>query len=98
LGDYFSQFDALFGWEILGCSQSNFSKERFQFTGLNDQIGSTKTTNAWKARYYRVDLDRSASTTVPFADLPSFRDPTASNHVIDGLALLAQALKGIARR
>jgi len=93
LGDYFSQFDALLGYQVKGFSQSNLTKINSTVTG----DGYTKqngypTIQEWTGRYNYVNLGRTGGTTVPFAELPSFKNPLSASHVISALALLRQAV------
>lgn len=98
LGDYFASLDAMVGWELLGCSSSNFTRRKYQFTGNKAKIGSINVTEAnWSARYRTVTLNRAALTSVPFPTLPSVKDPRSHSHVADGFALLAQAIKAFGR-
>lgn len=98
LGDYFSSFDAMIGWDLLGCSTSAFTKHKYEFTGRNAVSGSLTFTSAWSAKYRIVKVDRVALTSVPFPMLPSIKDPFSTNHVTAGLALLSQGLKALSRR
>jgi len=92
LGDYFSQFDALLGWKVKGYSTSNFSKVRAEVR----RLGFTKTDGRptiqdGSGSWYKVRLNRTASTSVPFATLPSVKNPASASHVMTSLALLRQA-------
>jgi hypothetical protein len=92
LGDYFSQFDALAGVEVKGYSLSTITRAKVRYQGRNNP-GFQNTVN-WDSFYRRVRLDRTASMTVPFARLPSLKDPfNSKDHVLNGLALLAAAFR-----
>lgn len=94
LGDYFSQMDALAGWEIKGCSTSNFTKISSTVTGLNftGTDGYPRTQN-FEGKWRRVQLDRDAGTTVPFPTLPSVKNPVSTTHLMNALALLTEATR-----
>lgn len=92
LGDYFSQFDALAGWEVLGYSQSNLTRLECEFTGLSHFGGGWQWENGWKSKLRYVRLDRTAGTSVPFATLPRVKEEISGRHVVNALALLASAL------
>jgi len=92
LGDYFDQFDATLGYEVKGFSSSKFLRCSAKLRGTNwsDAAGYNYVCN-WDASYYKVYLDRTVSTSVPFATLPSVKNPMSGSHVMTALALLRQA-------
>lgn len=94
LGDYFSQFDALAGWEVKGFSQSNLTKISSEVTGLNfTKTDGYPTTQKWVGKWRKVQLNRSAGTSVPFATLPSVKNPISTTHLMNALALLTSATR-----
>jgi len=91
LGDYFSQFDALAGVEVKGYSMSCLTKVRVKYNGRKPE-GVDQTVN-WDSYFRKTRLDRTAGLSVPFATLPSVKDPfNSKQHVLNALALLG-ALK-----
>jgi hypothetical protein len=92
LGDYFSQFDALAGWNVKGYSQSNLLKISAKPAGHGFTIpGSYPCASNYKGSYFRVSLGRTCGATVPFATLPSVKNPFSKSHIMSALALLRQA-------
>lgn len=99
LGDYFSQFDGLVGWEVLGYSQSNLTKADFKYRGLSHTgLNGWQWQLDWKSNFRYVRLDRTAGTVVPFATLPRVKDHTSGTHVINALALLASRINPFGKR
>ncbi len=91
LGDYFSQLDGLVGLEVKGFSVSLLTKVRAHWTGI-DPFGDRD--SRWDSFYRRTSLTRSASMEVPFARLPSLKNPfNSKDHVLNALALLAGAFR-----
>lgn len=99
LGDYFSQLDATLGWRIKGFSHSNFWKEDWRWRGVSstDPSSGARITPSWDSHYKHAWLSRDAGTSVPFATLPSVKDPFSKMHVLSGLALLHQAVQKFGR-
>jgi hypothetical protein len=93
LGDYFSQFDALCGWEVRGYSTSNFTKVKCEVRRLSfTQTNGLSWTQDASGKWYFVRLGRTGGTSVPFATLPKVKDPASASHVMSALALLRQAI------
>jgi hypothetical protein len=96
LGDYFDQLDATLGWDIKGFTSSSFSRKMYRFKGLGGQWTSqgvkANKTASWSSEYRSAVLSRSSGTSVPFAMLPSIKDPFSKHHVLTGLALLQQVV------
>ena len=78
IGDYFSQLDAGLGWDVLGFSQSSFTRARWNFRGRNSSTGTQRQESNWTARRRMARLNRTGSPTVPFASFPDFKDPFSS--------------------
>ena len=95
LGDYFSQMDALLGYEVKGFSQSNLIKIDVASKGLPyNTAGGYRVLNNWTAKSHFVQLQRDGGLSVPFAELPSVKDPfNSGTRVMNALALLTQALR-----
>jgi hypothetical protein len=94
LGSYFSQLDALVGWEVKGFSQSAFTRIRSEATGQNfvDSDGYP-VQQRWTGKYSLTKLDRLSGTSVPFATLPSFKNPISTTHLMNALALLTESVR-----
>lgn len=95
LGDYFSQFDALLGWEVRGYSQSTLVKKRLTYSGVTISDGWQTWLNSWTASYQFTQVSRLALSSVPFAELPTLKDPFSKQHVLNGLALLSSVFRGV---
>lgn len=95
LGDYFSQFDATLGWEVMGYSQSTLIRKRLEWSGVSTDDGYAKYTNIWKASYQYTSVNRSVFSSIPFAVKPHWKDPFSKQHVLNGLALLSSVFRGI---
>jgi hypothetical protein len=92
LGSYFSQLDALAGWEVKGFSSSSFTRIRSKVRGLNFvDSGGYPVQNNWQGQWGRTRLDRAAGTSVPLAMLPSIKNPVSTTHLMNALALLTEA-------
>jgi hypothetical protein len=92
LGNYFSQMDALAGWRVKGYSQSNFTKLDSVVTGLSfTQSTGYPTVQDWTGQWRYTKLSRTAGTSVPFATLPSVKNPISTTHLMNALALLTEA-------
>jgi hypothetical protein len=101
IGEYLGQFDALAGWEVLGFSQSNFTKVDWHWQGRSTSTGSGSTradyVPYWSSRRRFVSLDRTAGTSVPFAVYPRIKNPFSELHGWNAIALLGQALSSLRR-
>jgi hypothetical protein len=94
LGNYFSQFDALLGYQVLGYSMSNLTKVTSKARGMAyTKSDGYPVTQKWEGRYELTRLGRDARGEVPFAELPSVKNPFSASHVMSSLALLSQALR-----
>jgi hypothetical protein len=91
LGDYFSNLDALYGWEIRGYSQSNLTRARWTYTGVDNATTSDAWTNAYAGYRYLTRLNRGTNGgQVPFPVFPRPKDPfNSKEHVASALSLLA---------
>lgn len=94
LGDWISQFDATAGWEIKGYSRSNFTKIRLRGKGKSQKRSGNTEIADFSAVHHETRLVRTAGGSVPFAMLPSIKDPVSVKRVADALALLGQAFSG----
>ena len=95
LGDYFSQLDALLGYEVKGFSQSNLIRIKVASKGLSFTMSNGyPCSNNWTAKSHFVQVQRNGGLSVPFAELPSVKDPfNSGTRVMNALALLTQAFR-----
>ena len=93
LGDYFDQLDAGLGWEVKGYSVSNLIRHRLYGEGVSKNVVGQPWYDRclWNSTWKYTKLQRTAGGTVPFATLPSVKDPISGKRVADALALLGQA-------
>jgi hypothetical protein len=92
LGQYFDNLDAPLGWDILGMSTSNFTKQTLQRQGIPAPTDSNfKYISDWSSRYRYIKLDRNKNVVMPWSIAPRFKDPFSSKQrVLTMLGLLGQ--------
>jgi hypothetical protein len=91
LGDYMSTWDAMAGWDVKGYSMTELSKVSCAMKGLSGTYSGIPWINTTSASWSRVRMSRTASSTsVPFANIPSLKNPVSQQHALNALALLGQ--------
>lgn len=93
LGQYFDLLDAPLGWDILGMSTSNFSRQTYARSGLPGEDSVDRYTLEYTSRFRNVNLSRSNSIVMPWNIAPKFKDPFSSKQRVGTmLALLGQLI------
>lgn len=93
IGAWLGSIDATLGVEIRGVSTSKLRKAKHYGNGVSHSEGATSFTNKWVVSKSDVFLDRTASTVLPRASFPSFKDPVSYAHFANAMSLLAQAFR-----
>lgn len=91
IGGWLESLDALLGYKEISYSQSTLCKGKWEERGTTQMVGAFLVDNQYYGTKKLVSLRRSASTAVPQAIFPRFKDPRSLGHMANGLSLLASA-------
>jgi hypothetical protein len=96
IGNYLQSLSNFDGLEFVDGVETRFSRQLF--SGVISRSGTRAPYQSWQIVHdygsydrERVKLDRSKLTSFPRPDLPRFKNPISTVHVLNGLALLRGA-------